>query len=84
MLRYAYQFEPAAICDALTKILGLPTVKTEGPAIAAQAITLVRQGLDFADALHLASSQECARLATFDAAFIKRAKGLAACTVGKV
>jgi len=84
VLRYAYQFKPDAICDALTKLLGLAKVKTGRPAIAAQAIALARQGLDFADALHLASSQECARLATFDAAFIKRAKGLTSCTVGKV
>ena len=84
VLRYAYQFEPIAICDALTKILGLATVKTGRPAIVAQAIALARQGLDFADGLHLASSQECTRMATFDAAFIKRAKGLTSCTVGKV
>ena len=84
VLRYAYQFEPAAICDALTKTLGLTNVKTERPAIAAQAIALARQGLDFADGLHLTSNQECTRLATFDAVFIKRAKGLTSCKVGKV
>lgn len=84
VLRFAYRFDPAAICDALTKILGLPTVKTERPAIVAQAIALARQGLDFADALHLAASQKCTRLATFDIAFIKRAKGLTSCTVGVV
>lgn len=84
VLRFAYRFAPAAIYDALTKLLGLANVKTARPAVMAQAIELARQGLDFADALHLASSQECARLATFDAVFIKRAKGLTACTVGKV
>ena len=84
VLRFAYRFEPVAICDALTNLFGLANVKIARPTIVAQAIDLARQGLDFADALHLASSQECARLATFDTAFIKRAKGLTTCTVGKV
>ncbi len=84
VLRYAYKFEPSAICDALTRTLGLANVKTERPSVVTQALTLTRQGLDFADALHLASSQECTRLATFDALFIKRAKGLTSCRVSKV
>ncbi len=84
VLRFAYRFESAAICDAFTKLLGLANVKTARPAVLAQAIELSRQGLDFADALHLAASQECSRLATFDTAFIKGAKGLTNCAVGKV
>lgn len=84
VLRFAYRFESAAICDAFTKLLGLANVKTDRPAVLAQAIDLSRQGLDFADALHLAASQECSRLATFDTAFIKGAKGLTNCAVGKV
>lgn len=83
VLRYAYKFEPAAICDALAKTLGLANVKTQRPEIMAQAIALTRQGLDFADALHLASSRECTQFATFDAAFIKQAKGLTTCRVKK-
>lgn len=83
VLRYAYQFSPAAILDALSKALGLPNLKTERPGVIAQAIDLARQGLDFADALHLAASRDCATLATFDAAFIKKAKGLTGCTVKK-
>lgn len=83
VLRYAYKFEPAAICDALAKTLGLSNVKTQRPGTMAQAIALARQGLDFADALHLASSQECTQFATFDTAFIKQAKGLTKCRVKK-
>ena len=84
VLRFAYRFESAAICDAFTKLLGLANVKTARPAVLAQAIDLSRQGLDFADGLHLASSQDCTRLVTFDTSFIKQAKGLSSCTVGKV
>ncbi|MEW6500223.1 MAG: type II toxin-antitoxin system VapC family toxin [Thermodesulfobacteriota bacterium] len=83
VLRYAYDFPPAAIHDALAKTLGLPKVKTARPGVVAQAIDLARQGLDFADALHLAASHECSEFATFDAAFIKRAKGLTDCKVRK-
>ena len=81
VLRYAYKFEPDAICDAFIKILGLPNVKTSRQGILAQAITLTRQGLDFADALHLASSQECTQFATFNTALIKQANGLTKCRV---
>jgi len=83
VLRYAYKFESAAICEAFVNLLGLANVKTPRPGIMAQAIALTRQGLDFADALHLASSQECAQFATFDTAFIKQAKGLTKCRVKK-
>lgn len=83
VLRYAYKFEPAAICAALTGTLGLPNVKTSRPTAISQAIDLARQGLDFADALHLAASQECDQFATFDTAFINRAKGLTKCKVRK-
>lgn len=79
VLRYAYDFKPEAIHHALSKTLGLPNVKTGRPDLIAQAIDLARQGLDFADALHLAGSRGCDRFATFDTAFIKKAKGLTAC-----
>ena len=81
VLRYAYNFAPAAICDGFTKTFGLPNVKIERPEAIAQAIDFARQGLDFADALHLAQSQECSQFTTFDTAFIKRAKGLTPCRV---
>lgn len=83
VLRYAYEFPPTAIHDALAKTLGLANVKTARPGVVAQAIDLARDGLDFADALHLAASQECGQFATFDAAFVKRAKGMTGCTVRK-
>lgn len=81
VLRYAYNFTSTAICTAFMKTFGLPNVKIKRPEIIAQAIDLTRQGMDFADALHLASSQECKRLATFDTGFIRKAKGLTRCKV---
>jgi predicted nucleic-acid-binding protein len=81
VLRYAYRLEPAAISDAFTKLLGLANVRVARPDRIAKAIEWHRQGLDFADALHLTASQEQTRFLTFDAKLIKKAKGLATCRV---
>jgi predicted nucleic acid-binding protein len=40
----------------------------------AQALDLLDQGFDFADALHLASSRRADAFATFDAALRRRAR----------
>lgn len=83
VLRYSYGFSPETILDAFTKTFGLPNVKIKNPDAVAQAIELTRHGLDFADALHLSASHECKQFATFDAACIKKAKGLTTCKVKK-
>ncbi|MCF6291685.1 MAG: type II toxin-antitoxin system VapC family toxin [Desulfobacterales bacterium] len=83
VLRYAYNFAPAAICDAFSKTFGLPNVKLQRPDIIAQAIDLSRKDLGFADSLHLSMSKECKHFATFDTAFIRKAKGLTKCRVKK-
>jgi predicted nucleic-acid-binding protein len=76
VLRYSYGFSQSAILDAFSKTFGLPKVKIYNPDAIAQAIDLSRQGLDFADALHLASCRDCHSFATFDRALIKKAGGL--------
>jgi predicted nucleic acid-binding protein len=81
VLRFAYKLPQAAILEALRKTLGLPNVQTARPGVIAQALDLAGQGLDFADALHLAASQECSQFATFDTSFIKKANGLTGCQV---
>jgi predicted nucleic-acid-binding protein len=83
VLRYSYDFSSETILDAFAKTFGLPNVKIPNPDAIAQTIDLARQGLDFADALHLALSRECKQFATFDTAFIKKAKGLSKCKVQK-
>lgn len=83
VLRFAYDFKTSEICDAFTKLFGMPNVKIPSPDRISLAIELARQGLDFADALHLALSQNCDRLATFDSKFILQAKGLTKCKVSK-
>ncbi len=83
VLRAAYDFEPAQICDAFKRIFGLENVALNDDQRIAQAIAWHEMGLDFADALHLACSHNQESLKTFDNDFIKRAKSLTACVVEK-
>ncbi len=81
VLRFAYRFDAQRIIDALTHLFGLPNVRVNQPSMLAQAITWHRQGLDFADAFHLASSQQCKTFFTFDKKMVKAAKGVTTCDV---
>lgn len=81
VLRFAYQFKPAEICQALRSLFGLPNVQVDNAILLAQVLQWHEQGLDFADALHLAQSQNCSAIYTFDARFVKRAKRLSPCDV---
>jgi len=47
----------------------------------AQVLAWHENGMDFADALHLAQSQNCSAIYTFDTKFINTAKGLTKCEV---
>ena len=78
VLRSAYDLSATAIIRALKHILGLPNVQVEMPDQLETAIGFYEKGLDFADALHLASSPEGTPFYTFDTAFIKRARSLKA------
>ncbi len=81
VLRFAYDFKADQIADALTKLLGLPNVCVNNPSMIAQAVTWHRQGLDFADAFHLANSQQSKAFYTFDKKMINRAKSIDSCEV---
>ncbi|MFQ4138227.1 type II toxin-antitoxin system VapC family toxin [Nodosilinea sp. PGN35] len=76
VLRFAYDFKTQEICTALRKVFGLPNVYLANENLTAQVLQWYENGLDFADALHLATSQHCSVLYTFDKEFIKRAKKL--------
>lgn len=83
VLRAAYDLESATVCDAFRKTFGLGNVALSNGRSVAQAIAWHEAGLDFADAFHLALSQEHDSLKTFDRGFIKRAKTLSECRVEK-
>ena len=73
VLRFSYELSRSVILNALKNSVGLPQVTVEdGPAVA-EALDLFETGMDFADALHLASSREAAHFATFDERLKKRA-----------
>lgn len=73
VLRYAYHFEPMDIANAFQALFGLQNVTLQEAEVVAAAIAWHKQGMDFADAIHLAASQRCQSFATFDKGFIKSA-----------
>lgn len=66
VLRYTYELDRTAILKAFRGVLGLPTVTVEDSVSVALALEWYEAGLDFADALHLATSREADRFVTFD------------------
>jgi predicted nucleic-acid-binding protein len=73
VLRYSYQLSPQAIQTAFRKLLGLAQVTPEDADAVAESLTRHEAGMDFADALHLASGRAVDAFATFDARLKKRA-----------
>jgi len=73
VLRSAYGYGRAEVADALRRFAGLPRVSLESPAVAAQALEWSEQGMDLADALHLAASVDCEAFVTFDSSLVKSA-----------
>lgn len=73
VLRFSYQLARDVIAHALRKVIGLTNVEVENPDVVSIALDWHEQGLDFADALHLASSSRAERFATFDKKMAKLA-----------
>jgi len=71
-----YRYSRSQIAAAIADFAGLPRVTLENPLAVRQALTLFRDGLDFADALHLAQASGLEGLATFDRSFAKEAARL--------
>jgi len=81
VLESIYDFPRERVHMALHRLLGLPNL-TVGSSIAVrQALSWYGKGMDFADGLHLALSQTCENLSTFDEAFIRSAGGTGGCPV---
>lgn len=76
VLRYSYGFNATEIAEALRKVMALPNVQTAASEALRTALENLAQGLDFADALHLALSPMEAILLTFDRAFVRKAAGI--------
>lgn len=73
VLRYSYELPPAVVLAAFRNILGLPQVAVEDGAALVEVLARYEGGMDFSDALHLASVREADEFATFDTRLKKRA-----------
>lgn len=73
VLRSGYEYTRMDIVNALRSFAGLPGILLENPNVAVQALAWSENGMDFADALHLASSSRHGTFHTFDTRLIKAA-----------
>lgn len=74
VLRTLYEFPPAAIIDALVRLGGMQNVTFEDQQAVVRAVSLMNSGVDFEDALHVATcAQAEGEFVTFDSKLMKRA-----------
>ena len=74
VLRSLYDFSPQRLAGALRALAGLGTVFLEDAGAVAKALNWIEQGLDFADALQLASAANAKQFATFDRKLARQAQ----------
>ena len=72
VLNYSYGLDGERVTAGLRRLFGLANVHLRDTAEMKMALDWHGQGLDFADALHLAQSTRCTRLVTFDRRFAAR------------
>ena len=75
--QFNYLSIAAQLTDGLRGLFGLADVTVEETAETAQALDWMSNGMDFADALHLARSSHCSAFVSFDRKLAKRALGIA-------
>ena len=74
VLRHAYGIDKQGVVNGFQRLMGLANIRFEKQSQVFQALSWFDAGLDFADALHLASSARAEAFATFDSAFARRAR----------
>jgi predicted nucleic-acid-binding protein len=74
-LRSGYGHPRADVIHALAALVGLPNVVLEDETAIHAALSWFTNGMDFADALHLASAKHCEGFATFDRRLARSAPG---------
>lgn len=77
VMRGFYEIDVDGVCSVMEHLLGMPHVTVERWEAVKDAVDLHRQGLNFADALHWASSRGCESVITFDKPFAKAFAGSA-------
>jgi predicted nucleic-acid-binding protein len=81
VLDFSYKLDKATIAAGLRRLFGLANVHLRDGAQMALALEWYENGLDFADALHLAQSAHCTRMLTFDRRFAARGEGISGVAV---
>lgn len=81
VLRSIYRLSREAAVERLRAFAGLPRTRLEAPSVAMRAFEWAQAGLDFADALHLASAEGCEAFVSFDRRFERRAREIAGASV---
>ena len=77
VLRYVADQPENKVIECLTHLIALPGVTVEDRDEIDAALGHCRNGIDFADALHLAASKACTELLTFDdRGYARRARKL--------
>ncbi len=71
VLRHVYEVDKKTLAAGLTSLLGLPNAMVESVSQVAEAMKGFSKGMDFADALHLASTHGAMLTYTFDKKFAK-------------
>ena len=74
VLRSAYGYSSAQLCEALRSLAGLDTVTVEDPGCLARALQHAEAGMDFADALHIERTDRCDAFFTFDRQLVTGAR----------
>ena len=76
VLRSSYGFDRDAILLGFRELMKAPNLEVEDGAAVARAMLWFEQGMDFADALHLASLGGEVQFATFDRSLVSTAERL--------
>jgi predicted nucleic-acid-binding protein len=66
VLRYVAEQPGNKVIECLAHLIALPGITVEDRDEIEAALSHCRNGIDFADALHLAASEACSELLTFD------------------
>lgn len=74
VLSRAYGLDRETILQAIRNLIGLDNVVVENLTVTSHAIEACQNGLDFADALHVASSRSAIKFVTFDRDLVKKSK----------
>lgn len=80
VLQSVYEASREDVLEALQRILSIATPQSR---MASQALDWFREGMDFADALHLATATaaRCGTLVSFDIKFVNAARNRTTCAV---